>query len=155
MALPVVAIARCGLCNQGTGFTLRDQGAGTQAERQKINFIAHHISFPHYAPTSFSWRSYKILEVNKKFVLSQTTGDQQDFKAWFVTGRNIKGEVPISWGSFSHLYIRGLVTADFLISKISTAQAARLRWHPIGLKQKKACTTSSNDSYFEEEEHHL
>lgn len=144
--LPVRATAQRALYKQGPGFTLCGLGTCTQAKKQKINFIACHISFPRYPPASLCWRSYKTL------VLCQNTGDQQDFKAWFITHRTSKEK---SQFSFSHLCSWGLATADFLIWRISRAQAARLWWHPIGLRQKKPCTTTSNDSYFGEEEHHL
>lgn len=146
---PVWATAQRALHEQGPAFALCGRGTRTQAKKQNINFITHHISFPHYPPSSLCWRSYKTL------VLCQNAGDQQDFKAWFITHRTSKEKVPVSRVSFSHLCIWGLATADFLICRISTAQAARLWWHPIGLRQKKPCTTSSNDSHFGEEEHHL
>lgn len=149
MELSVLATAECALYKQGPGFTLCVQGTCTQAKKQNINFIACHISFPRYPPASLCWRSYKTL------VLCQNTGDQQDFKAWFITHRTSKEKSQFPRVSFSHLCIWGLATADFLICRISTAQAARLWWPPIGLRQGKPCTTSSNDSYFGEEEHHL
>lgn len=84
MELPVWAIAQCALYEQGHGFTLCGWGTCAQAKKQNINFIAYHISFPWYPPASLCWRSYKTL------VLCQNTGDQQDFKAWFITHRTSK-----------------------------------------------------------------
>lgn len=84
MELPVWAIAQRALYKQGSVFTLCGRGTCTQAKKQNINFIACHISFPRCPPASLCQRSYKTS------VLCQNTGDQQDFKAWFITHRTSK-----------------------------------------------------------------
>lgn len=147
--LPVWAIAQCALYEQGPGFPLCGWGTCTQAKKQNINFITYHISFPRYPPASLCWRSYRTL------VWCQNTGDQQDFKAWFITHRTSKEKSQFPEFLFLISAFGVWPQLIFLICRISTAQAVRLWWHPIGLRQEKPCSTSSNDSYFGEEEHHL
>lgn len=147
--LPVWAIAQCALYEQGSGFTLCGWGTCTQAKKQNINFITYHISFPRYPPASLCWRSYRTL------VWCQNTGDQQDFKAWFITHRTSKEKSQFPEFLFLISAFGVWPQLIFLICRISTAQAVRLWWHPIGLRQEKPYSTSSNDSYFGEEEHHL